>query len=83
MSVPDRVPTPPDFSAELPPFIPAAVGVAFLTCPMLLALVAGSGVATFVASVGAASEDLFRGDRLPPLPFPDVSASSDQTPNPS
>ncbi len=72
MSVPDQVPDQPDFSAKEQNFIPASVGVAFLTGPMLLALVAGSGVATFVASVGSASVDLFRGDRLPPLPFPDV-----------
>ncbi|WP_199248064.1 hypothetical protein [[Phormidium] sp. ETS-05] len=91
MSVPDPVQAPPDFSAPPPPLIPGAVSVAFLTCPMLLALVAGSGVATFVASVGVKSEDLFLGDRLPPLPFPDAPRSSigrgdappGQTPEPS
>ncbi|HIK09162.1 MAG TPA: hypothetical protein IGS52_02650 [Oscillatoriaceae cyanobacterium M33_DOE_052] len=75
MSVPDQTPAPPDFYSAPPPFIPAAVGVAFLSCPMLLTLVGGSGVAAFITSVGAASEELFRGDRLPPLPFPDISAT--------
>lgn len=40
------------------------------TVPVLTALVVGKAVAASVQAIGQNSEEVFRGDRLPILPFP-------------
>lgn len=40
------------------------------TLPFLLSVVAGKLFMTTIEEVGQASEEVFRGDRLPILPFP-------------
>lgn len=40
------------------------------TVPVLTALVAGKYAAETMQAIGQSSEELFRGDRLPILPFP-------------
>lgn len=44
--------------------------IACLTVPMLLGLVGGQAIADGLQSLGQASEEIFRGDRLPVLHFP-------------
>ncbi|WP_231636963.1 MULTISPECIES: hypothetical protein [Planktothricoides] len=44
--------------------------IACITVPMLLGLVGGKAIADGLQSLGQASEEIFRGDRLPVLHFP-------------
>ncbi len=48
--------------------------IACLTVPMLLGLVGGKAIADTLQSLGQASEEIFRGDRLPVLHFPVAEA---------
>ncbi len=41
------------------------------TVPVLVALVAGKALAPTLKAIASASEEVFRGDRLPVLPFPE------------
>lgn len=41
------------------------------TVPLLAALVAGKALTPALTAISAASEEVFRGDRLPILPFPE------------
>lgn len=44
--------------------------IAWLTLPALIGLVGGKALADGLESLGQASEEVFRGDRLPLLHFP-------------
>lgn len=48
------------------------------TAPLLVGVVAGRAIGTWLQAVGINSEEVFRGDRLPVLHCPE----SDQTENP-
>lgn len=53
--------------------------IACMTVPMVLGLVGGKAIADALQSLGEASEEIFRGDRLPVLHFP-AAPDSDRTP---
>lgn len=55
--------------------LPPALIVSLAIPPFLASLVAGKVLAKLVEDVGVSSEELFRGDRLPILPFPDPPAA--------
>lgn len=50
--------------------IPNQILLQISTVPVLTALVVGKAVAETVQAIGQNSEEVFRGDRLPILPFP-------------
>ncbi|KJH73412.1 hypothetical protein [Aliterella atlantica] len=50
--------------------IPNQILLQISTVPVLAALVAGKAVAETMQAIGQSSEEVFRGDRLPILPFP-------------
>jgi hypothetical protein len=51
------------------PAIPLPLLVSLATGPVLCALFAGKAVSQTLIEVGLNSEEIFRGDRLPILPF--------------
>lgn len=53
--------------------IPPTVLVSLATGPVLLALVGGRTLERLLLELGQSSEELFRGDRLPILSFPEPS----------
>lgn len=50
--------------------IPQQVLLQLSTGPALMAMLSGKAVAETLQSIGQASEEVFRGDRLPVLKFP-------------
>ncbi len=50
--------------------IPSELLITLLTPPFLGALLGGKAVSEMLQSMGQASEEVFRGDRLPVLNFP-------------
>lgn len=56
--------------------IPQQVLLQLSTAPMLVTFLAGKTLAETVQAIGEASEEVFRGDRLPVLKFP-VETESD------
>lgn len=56
--------------------IPQQVLLQLSTAPMLVTLLASKTLAETVQAIGEASEEVFRGDRLPVLKFP-VETESD------
>lgn len=50
--------------------VPNQVLLQISTVPVLAALVVGKAVAETMQTIGQSSEEIFRGDRLPILPFP-------------
>lgn len=50
--------------------IPVQILLQLSTGPMLLALLGGKAASETLQAIGEASEELFRGDRLPVLKFP-------------
>ena len=54
--------------------------IACMTLPMLLGLVGGKAIAEGLQSLGQASEEIFRGDRLPVLHFPVAPIADPQDP---
>jgi hypothetical protein len=60
-------PSLPDFAIALPMATSLAVGLG--TVPLLAALAAGRAVSEQAIALGKASEELFRGDRLPSRPL--------------
>lgn len=50
--------------------IPQQIMLQMGTAPLLLAVVAGKAAAQTVQAIGQASEEVFRGDRLPAIEFP-------------
>lgn len=59
----------PSISSNTLNFLDPDVAVSLITVPVLGAIVAGHAIAQAVQSVGAISEEIFRGDRLPVLDF--------------
>ncbi|WP_016950484.1 hypothetical protein [Anabaena sp. PCC 7108] len=51
--------------------IPQSCLLQLSTVPLLMLLIADKASSKALASVGEASEEVFRGDRLPNLTFPD------------
>lgn len=49
------------------PCVPTNILLSFVTSPFLLGLIAAKSLADTVIEMGEASEELFRGDRLPIL----------------
>lgn len=58
------------------PFVPPAFLLSLATAPVLLALVGGKAFTKAVYELSVFSEEIFRGDRLPMLPFPNTTASN-------
>lgn len=50
---------------------PAALWVSFATIPMLLGILAARSLTENLSELGRASEEIFRGERLPILNFPE------------
>lgn len=50
--------------------IPQQILLQVGTAPLLLAVVAGKAAAETMQAIGQASEEVFRGDRLPVIKFP-------------
>ncbi|MBW4663336.1 MAG: hypothetical protein KME01_03910 [Chroococcus sp. CMT-3BRIN-NPC107] len=46
------------------------------TLPLLAALVAGKALTPAIKAISTGSEEVFRGDRLPILPFPEKNAQN-------
>jgi len=61
---------------ESPEFPPLTLLVSLTTVPLLLGLVSTKALAASIRELGEFSEELFRGDRLPPLPFPVATINS-------
>lgn len=55
--------------------IPPEVLVSLASGPLLLALLGSKAATQLLAEISQQSEELFRGDRLPLLPFPDPPES--------
>ena len=49
------------------------------TGSLLLGLIGGKAVAQAAKAIGQASEEIFRGDRLPVLPFPEAETTSESS----
>ncbi|MBE9128736.1 MULTISPECIES: hypothetical protein [unclassified Coleofasciculus] len=54
-----------------PALIPADLLVSLAAGPILLGVCSMQAVSSSLESLGIASEEVFRGDRLPILPFPE------------
>lgn len=52
--------------------------IAWLTLPALIGLVGGKALADGLKNLGQASEEVFRGDRLPLLHFPVTGDAAEQ-----
>ncbi|HIK29647.1 MAG TPA: hypothetical protein IGR89_16595 [Oscillatoriaceae cyanobacterium M7585_C2015_266] len=66
--------------------MPSNILLSLATAPVLLGLGAGQNLAKFLQEVGEASEEIFRGERLPILNFPSCATpasnpESEPTPN--
>jgi hypothetical protein len=48
-------------------FLDPDVALSLATIPVLVVLIGGSAIAQTLTELGTMSEELFRGDRLPPL----------------
>ncbi len=55
-------------------FVPPAFLLSLATAPVLVALVGGKALSKAVYELSVFSEEIFRGDRLPVLPFPSTTA---------
>ena len=55
---------------------PSKVFISLATTPILLGLVLGRSLAETIQQVGLASEEIFRGDRLPVLNVTDAAADT-------
>lgn len=56
---------------------PAEIIVSLATGPLLLGVLCGKASLKFLQTLGEASEEVFRGDRLPVLQFPKVESEGD------
>lgn len=58
-------------SANIPVFeIPVEVLISLTTGPALVLLIANKAIGSLIGEFSQRSEELFRGDRLPTVPFP-------------
>ncbi|MBD2179923.1 hypothetical protein H6S82_12100 [Planktothrix sp. FACHB-1355] len=51
--------------------IPTEILLTLATGPLLFGMLCGKATLDSIKSLGEASEEVFRGDRLPAIPFPD------------
>lgn len=58
--------------------IPTEIVLSLATGPLLLGILASKAALELLQGIGAASEEVFRGDRLPILDFPDTQPNSHQ-----
>ncbi|MFB2837021.1 hypothetical protein [Floridanema evergladense] len=56
---------------------PIEIIVSLATGPLLLGVLCGKASLKFLQAIGEASEEVFRGDRLPVLQFPKVESQGD------
>lgn len=56
---------------------PVEIIVSLATGPLLLGVLCGKASLKFLQALGEASEEVFRGDRLPVLQFPKVESEGD------
>ncbi|MFB2896227.1 hypothetical protein ACE1CI_25230 [Aerosakkonemataceae cyanobacterium BLCC-F50] len=56
---------------------PVEIIVSLATAPLLLGVLCGKASLKFLQALGEASEEVFRGDRLPVLQFPKVESEGD------
>ena len=59
--------------------IPNDVVLQVGTASLLLGLIGSKAVAEAAKAIGQASEEVFRGDRLPVLPFPETETTSESS----
>lgn len=59
---------------------PAALWVSFATVPVLLGILLAHSLAENLKDLGQASEEIFRGDRLPLLNFPEPEEKIENLP---
>ncbi len=62
-------PTGPHHAAASLPVIPTPILVSLATGPFLCGMVAAKALTQAMIDIGINSEEIFRGDRLPILPF--------------
>ncbi|HBL59960.1 MAG TPA: hypothetical protein DDZ80_16225 [Cyanobacteria bacterium UBA8803] len=55
--------------------IPTDLLLSLATGPLLLGVLSIQALGSWLHTAGMASEEVFRGDRLPILPFPDLPSS--------
>lgn len=67
-------PPPMDTSSSPVRLVASDVAIGLMTGSLLLGLVGARAIANGVTQAGIASEELFRGERLPTLPIPPRSA---------
>ena len=60
-------------------FLPIQPTLSFLTLPLLGGLLLVDVIGNGSIEIGKLSEELFRGDRLPSLPFPENSPLSENS----
>ncbi len=56
------------------PPLPTEVLLSLATAPMLLGILATDAVFSWLQNLGISSEEVFRGDRLPVLHFPNLES---------
>ncbi len=59
--------------------LPVDVLLSLSTVPVLLLLISGKAIGTLLQDIGQASEEIFRGDRLPALKTVPSEAAGDQS----
>lgn len=57
--------------------LPGEILVSLATGPLLLGVLCGRASLKFLQALGEASEEVFRGDRLPVLQFPKAGSEGD------
>lgn len=57
--------------------IPTSLLLSLATAPLLVGVLCGKASIKFLQALGEASEEVFRGDRLPVLRFPTVQTKGD------
>lgn len=56
---------------------PVEIIISLATGPLLLGVLCGKASLKFLQAIGEASEEVFRGDRLPVLQFPKAESEGD------
>lgn len=72
---PDSKATPRNFATIIPQSLILQLG----TVSLMGAVLVQKTLSETVVSLSQASEEIFRGDRLPILPFPDLNNATDNT----
>lgn len=67
---------------ENPSLVSPEIWLSLATSPMLLVLLGGKLTSDLLQSIGQASEEVFRGERLPLQPFPNRSVPEEPNTEP-